>query len=326
MKKKIRTMPITALHKGRNMRKIFGLFTAFAIMFALTSCMQATNDAMDPVSADTVSVTSVSLNKTTLSLVVGGQDMIIATALPDEATVKTVTWSSSDESVATVNNGVITAIKVGTAIITVTTTDGSKTATCTVTVTAASAKISVTEVSVNKTTLSLVAGASETLVTTVSPDNATVKTVAWSSSDITVATVDANGKITAIKAGTATITATTTDGSKIAKCELTVTAIAVVLADTKVISETGYMIDFAGNATGKLVDKLTFSDKTSYKRFWLVKDGKHYVVDASGAIVENSTKVMTGMWLTESGKDVGWAVFVENTSATSNDGWYITKW
>lgn len=83
----------------------------------------------------TVSVTGVKLDQASLSLTVGGTGTLNATVQPDNATNKAVTWSSSNETVATVENGVITAVGAGTADITVTTQDGQKTAVCAVTVT-----------------------------------------------------------------------------------------------------------------------------------------------------------------------------------------------
>lgn len=83
----------------------------------------------------TVSVTGVKLDQTSLSLTVGGTGTLNATVQPDNATNKAVTWSSSNETVATVENGVVTAVGAGTADITVTTQDGQKTAVCAVTVT-----------------------------------------------------------------------------------------------------------------------------------------------------------------------------------------------
>ena len=79
---------------------------------------------------------SVSLDKTSLNLQLGGSADLHATVLPADATDPSVSWTSSDPSVAKVNNGHVTAIAAGTATITVTTTDGNKTATCSVTVTA----------------------------------------------------------------------------------------------------------------------------------------------------------------------------------------------
>jgi hypothetical protein len=82
----------------------------------------------------TISVTGVALNQSTVKLGIGKDAQLTATVLPQDADDKIVTWSSSDESVATVVNGKVTALKVGTATITVTTNDGGFTADCTVTV------------------------------------------------------------------------------------------------------------------------------------------------------------------------------------------------
>ena len=84
-----------------------------------------------------VSVTSVTLPPTEASMTVGGETLTLTpTVLPDNATDKTVTWTTSDESVATVADGVVTAVAAGTATITATANDGSGvTATCAVTVT-----------------------------------------------------------------------------------------------------------------------------------------------------------------------------------------------
>ena len=83
-----------------------------------------------------VLVTGISLNNSNLSLYTGKTATLTATVTPENATNKAVTWKSSDDTIATVdNNGKVTAVKEGTATITVTTEDGNKTATCTVTVT-----------------------------------------------------------------------------------------------------------------------------------------------------------------------------------------------
>lgn len=84
--------------------------------------------------------------------------------------------------------------------------------------------ISVTGVTLDKTTLSLEEGATGQLAATVAPTNATNKAVMFSSSAAETATVDSNGKVTAIKAGKANITVKTADGAKTAVCALTVTA------------------------------------------------------------------------------------------------------
>ena len=82
------------------------------------------------VEPEVVPVTGVSLDKTSVELTEGDETTLTATVNPDNATNKNVTWKSSDSSVATVSGGKVTALKAGTATITVTTEDGGKTATC----------------------------------------------------------------------------------------------------------------------------------------------------------------------------------------------------
>ena len=162
-------------------------------------------------------VTGVTLDKTSLSLTVGSTGTLKATVKPDGAD-NGVTWSSSDKTVATVSSsGKVTAVKAGTAVITVKTKDGGKTAKCTVTVT-----VPVSGVTLNKTSVTLVAGESIALKATVKPADASDKKVTWSSSKTAVATVSSSGKVTAVKAGTAVITVKTADGGKTAKCTVTV--------------------------------------------------------------------------------------------------------
>jgi uncharacterized protein YjdB len=175
------------------------------------------------VTSDTFSVpvTSVSLSETSISLYIGASNWLFAIVMPEDATNKNVTWSSSNPAVATVSNGTVIGVSVGSATITVTTADGGYSASCSVYVN--SSTVSVTDVSLSKTTLSLEVGDSETLTTTVMPSNATNKSVSWSSSVPSVVTVLPNGLVTAVSAGSATIAVTTTDGNFTATCTITVT-------------------------------------------------------------------------------------------------------
>ena len=174
------------------------------------------------VTVNPMPVDSITLNPTTLTLTRGETGKLTATVTPDNADNKTVTWSSSDASVATVDNdGTVTAVKVGTATITATTRDGDKTATCTITV----SSISVESIELDRETLALTRGETGKLTATVTPDNADDKTVLWSSSNASVATVDGNGTVTAVSKGTATITAQA--GGKTATCAVTVNPIPV---------------------------------------------------------------------------------------------------
>lgn len=169
------------------------------------------------VTVNPISVTGVSLNQTSLTMTVGDTQTLTATVTPSNATDKSVTWSSSNTSVATVSSsGLVTARSAGTATITVTTNDGGKKATCSVTVQIPT--VSVTGVSLNKTSMTMTVGDIETLTATVTPSNATDKSVTWSSSNTSVATVSSSGVITAKAAGIATITVNTNDGAKTATC------------------------------------------------------------------------------------------------------------
>ena len=171
-----------------------------------------------------IAVAGITLDKTTASVEEGKSLTLIATVTPDNATDKTVTWTTSDQSVATVDStGIVTGIKAGTA--TITAKAGEKTATCTVTVTAVSTEpevVSVTGVTLDKATATLDINQTLTLVATVAPENATNKAVTWASDNTGVATVDNSGKVTAVAAGTANITVTTADGGKTATCAVTV--------------------------------------------------------------------------------------------------------
>jgi uncharacterized protein YjdB len=173
----------------------------------------------------TVPVEAITLDKDSLTLTAGTSETLTASVGPDNATDKTVTWTTSDEAVAKVENGVVTAVAAGTA--TITAKAGEKTATCVVTVSAAeepdtppTEPVPVETIALSNASLELGVGKSETLTASVGPENATDKTVTWSSDNATVATVDQTGKVTAVAKGIATITAKA--GEITASCKVTV--------------------------------------------------------------------------------------------------------
>lgn len=171
------------------------------------------------VTVENIPVESVTLNKTTLTLVEGNTATLTATVKPDNAFDKTPTWSSSNPEVATVSDkGVVTAVKAGTA--TITAKCGEKSASCAVTVTPQ--HVDVTGVTLDKTNLSMTVGDTQTLTATVAPANASNPSVTWSSDNTSVATVNNSGIVTAKSAGNATITVTTIDGGKTATCQVSV--------------------------------------------------------------------------------------------------------
>lgn len=135
-----------------------------------------------------------------------------------------MTWTSSDENVATVNSktGEIQALADGETAIRVKTDTGGFVATCTLSV--GKGIIKVTGVSLNQDRLELLIGRSAQLIATVLPENAKTKTVNWSSDNRLVAEVDEDGNVSAYEEGTATITVTTLDGGYTATCKVIVSA------------------------------------------------------------------------------------------------------
>ena len=185
------------------------------------------------VSEKKIEITEVLLNKYAETLTEGDTITLSAEVLPYDTTYsKNVSWSSSNEAVATVSaDGTVTAKSAGTAIITATSENG-MTASCTITV--EKKFIPITEVYLDKSSATLTEGDTATLTATVLPENTTYsKDVSWSSSNSAVATVDANGTVTAKSAGTAVITATTENG-KTAKCTITVSRKDTNIAITEV--------------------------------------------------------------------------------------------
>ena len=162
-----------------------------------------------------VPATGVTLSETALSLHPTEKATLTAAVAP-ENTTDTLVWTSSNDAVATVKDGVVTAKSEGTA--TITAACGSAKAECVVTVLP---PIPATGVTLDKAALKLYEGDAAKLTAMVKPEDTTDKTIVWTSSDKTIATVK-DGAVTAVKTGTATITAAC--GEAKATCAVTVKA------------------------------------------------------------------------------------------------------
>ncbi len=186
-----------------------------------------------------VYVSGITISPSSTEVTAGKTVTLSATIAPTNATNKAITWSSSDTTVATVDQkGVVTGVKAGKATITAKAQDaGGKSATATITV--KDATIAVTGVTLNKTSTTLEIGKTETLTATVTPGNASNKSVSWSSSKESVAIVDSTGVVTAKSAGTSVITVETADGGYKASCTVTVNAESTDSAKVSVANVSG---------------------------------------------------------------------------------------
>lgn len=176
-----------------------------------------------PKAPKAIPATGIRLTKTTAELDEGETLELFYKLEPSDATTQGVVWASDNTDVATVDkDGLVTAVKAGTATITVSVKGQPEIkATCTITV--KSSSIAVTKLTLSESSAEVSIGKTLTLSCTIEPSNATNKELIWSSSDETIATVDAQGVVTGVKAGTVTITvASKSNPSVKAICTVTV--------------------------------------------------------------------------------------------------------
>lgn len=262
--------------------------------------------------APVIKVTQIQLSQTSASLNEGKELQLTATVLPANATNQSLTWSSSVEGVATVDQtGKVTAIKEGTTVITAAAKDDSGiSASCTVQVTIPN--VMVTGITLNKTTASVVKGKTVALTATVTPDTATNKTVKWTTSNANVATVSTGGVVTAKAAGTAIITATAADGSGVkATCKITVTNPVVKVTKVTLNKTTASVVK---GKTLTLTATVTPTTATNKKVTWKSSNTKIVTVDPTGKVtaVAAGTATITCTAADGSGKSATCKITVTN--------------
>lgn len=240
-----------------------------------------------------IDVENVSLNKDSLILEEGATEQLKAAVTPADATYRNIIWTSSNDSVATVDNsGNVTAKSVGTAVITATTKDG-KSAACTVTV--KKKEIAIEYIYLNASSLSVQKGGSTRITATIGPDNTTYsKAVKWSSSNDSVATVDSDGNVKAIAAGNAIITAETVNG-KTASCSILVYEnhiISITLSDSKISLKEGgsYKIN-ASISPSNTTDDKTLTWTSSNPSIASVDSDGNVTAKKAGTTVITATSV-----------------------------------
>ena len=232
-------------------------------------------------SQEIIHVTSVSLDQSSLELSTGDTHEFVATVLPINATNKELIWSSSDESVLTVTDGVITALKEGKSTVTVKSKDGYKSSSAEITVVKKPSVVHVSSVSLNETTLNMETGDRYSLQATVLPSNASDKSLNWSSNNESVVTVNSKGKITAVSAGQAIITATTTDGGLTASCTVNITQ--------KIVPATGIKLNYnelelSVGGSESLVATVLPTNATNKEVIWSSTNEAVVTVDENGLV------------------------------------------
>ena len=246
----------------------------------------------------------------TLSLEVGKSKTLTPTVVPSDA-VYTLSWSSSNTSVATVSqSGVVTAKATGATIITVRT-DNGKSDDCLVTVTQSA--VSPTSVSVTPTSLSLEVNQTANLTATVYPSNATTS-LTWSSSNTNVAKVS-GGKVTAVGAGSCVITVKTSNG-KSATCNVTV-AEPVVNPTSVYVSPSSLSLEV--NETANLTATVYPSNATTSLTWSTSNSSVAKVTDGKVTAVGAGTCKITVK--TSNGKSASCNVTVKSTNSGTTVGW-----
>lgn len=189
-----------------------------------------------------VPIASIELSPAQAELPVGEELSLHVKVLPVNADDKTLVWSSSNPQVATVTDGVVKGVNVGTTTIKVATVDGEKSALCKVTV----KSVTVDHIILSAHSLVLVAGQQRQIIATVLPEEAKERNVTWTSSDNNIATVDAHGQVTGKKSGTAIINAMSVANPQIyASCNLAVVnpedQVFTVVSNKGRVAENGYI-------------------------------------------------------------------------------------
>lgn len=275
---------------------IYANATGTARIYATATDGSGCSDYLTVTVSNNISVSAVALNFACLSLEEGQSACLCAIVYPDNATNKNVNWTSANSNVATVCNGVVTAVAIGSTCITATAADGSgKSASCAVVVTE---DVMVSSICISPDTKTMIAGKSAYFYATVCPPNATNCGVTWSSDDTTVATVNSfSGLVYAQKAGSTVIRATACDGSgKYGECVITVNppvfvtditvypeSLTMEVGETKTLN-VGICPE---NATNKRVTWRSSKENVAYVDYYT---GEIYANDVGTAIITATTE------------------------------------
>lgn len=228
---------------------------------------------------EVVHPTSIELDNHTLKLNENETAQLNVTILPENTTDKSVTWETSDATIATVENGLVTAISVGDVRITVKTNDGNKTDECALIVESEAPYIPVESITLNETETTIKIGNSTQLEATINPSTATHKGIEWSTSNPSIALVY-DGLVTAIGEGNVVITAKAIEDNVTATCN--------VLCEIQHVESV--TLNYSNMTTGKegaithLEATILPEDATIKNVIWSSSDETIVTVDDNGTV------------------------------------------
>ena len=259
--------------------KLLGVFflgiTLTALIVTTSNCSCSSKNNNEQI----IPIESIKLDKSNLTLEVGESEQLKAIINPKNAIDQKVTWSSSNESVATVNEeGIVIAISAGTVTI-IAATNNKKTARCGVAI--VDFAIPVESITIDKTNLTLEVGKSKQLKAIINPKNATNKKVTWFSSDESVAVVGEDGIVTAVKVGSVEIIVTSCN-NKTTKCN-----IFVVEKEIPVVGIELYPLyyEMPVGTTKELTIAIEPSNATNKNVNWSI-DGPEEIVSIDNGVVK----------------------------------------
>ena len=241
-----------------------------------------------------VKPTAIKLSAATLKLSVEEQQVLEVVLTPSNAVADDLTWSTSDDKVAVVDqDGTVAAVAEGKATITVKCNGGTLAATCQVEVVSKEEEVKVTSIALEPASLSLEEGQKGRLNVVVTPANAVVEDLQWETSDAEVASIS-EGEVTALKAGKAVITAKCNAGALSATCQITVTEKAVTPPDedavkSVVIFAEGDASDIQVGKTVQLTARYEPSTAKPKNVSWTVDRADFAQVDQNGLVEGIST-------------------------------------
>lgn len=263
------------------------------------------------VTQDEVKVKSINLKPNKVTIKSGSTTQIAATIKPDNATNRTLVWTSSNPSVATVNSkGVVKALKSGTVTITAKTKDGKIIATSTITVEVAPKQIE--SLNFAQKNVSVKKGDSLGLVVKVEPTLLSNEKLTWLSSDSKIATVDENGVVTGVSAGKTTITVISSNGKK-ATCTVEVTT------DTVEVKEIELVPDETEIGAGSMTQVAVIikpENATNRELVWTSSDSSIATVDDKGIVKGLKSGTVTITAKTKDGKVVAKTTITIKTPPT----------